>query len=92
MHPEISRHTHCLDEYMAAIERADWGSVAELMLDSARKLQSCGADFLLAPDNTIHRVFTQVAEASPRPWLNIAEEVARAAKALTVTGRSPLPC
>jgi aspartate racemase len=80
LHPEISMHTHCLGEYMAAIERDDWGSVAELMLDSARKLQSCGADFLLAPDNTIHRVFAQVAEASPLPWLNIAEEVARAAK------------
>jgi aspartate racemase len=80
MHPEVSMHTHCLGEYMAAIERDDWDSVAELMLDSARKLQSCGADFLLAPDNTIHRVFAQVAEASPLPWLNIAEEVALAAK------------
>jgi len=80
MHPEISMHTHSLGEYMAAIERNDWNGVAELMLDSARKLQSCGADFLLSPDNTIHRAFVQVAEASPLPWLNIAEEVASSAK------------
>ncbi len=80
MHPEISMHTYCLGEYMKAIERDDWGTVAELMLCSARKLQSCGADFLLSPDNTIHRAFAQVAEASPLPWLNIAEEVASAAK------------
>ncbi len=80
MHPEISMHTYCLGEYMKAIERDDWDAVAELMLSSGRKLQSCGADFLLSPDNTIHRAFAQVAEASPLPWLNIAEEVASAAK------------
>jgi aspartate racemase len=80
MHPEVSMHTHCLGEYMEAIERDDWSAVADLMLSSARKLQSCGADFLLSPDNTIHRAFRQVAEASPLPWLHIAEEVASAAR------------
>jgi len=79
MHPEISMHTHCLGEYMQAIDRDDWTTVAELMLSSARKLQQCGADFLLSPDNTIHRAFAQVAQASPLPWLHIAEEVALAA-------------
>ena len=80
VHPEVSMHTHCLGEYMQAIERDDWSGVAELMLDSARKLQRCGADFLIAPDNTIHRAFAQVAQASPLPWLHIAEEVASAAR------------
>jgi aspartate racemase len=80
MHPEISMHTHCLGEYMQDIERDDWSAVAERMLSSARKLQQCGADFLISPDNTIHRAFKQVAEASPLPWLHIVEEVAAAAK------------
>jgi aspartate racemase len=80
MHPEISMHTHPLGEYMQVIERDDWEAVAALMLDSARKLQLCGADFLIAPDNTIHRAFAQVAAASPLPWLHIAEEVAAAAR------------
>lgn len=91
MHPEISMHTHCLGEYMQAIERDDWSAVAELMLSSARKLQKCGADFLLCPDNTIHRAFNQVAETSPLPWLHIVEEVASAAqehgfRRLAITG------
>jgi aspartate racemase len=80
MHPEISMHTHCLGEYMQAIERDDWAGVAELMLSSAHKLQQCGADFLLSPDNTIHRAFAQVAAASPLPWLHIAREVANSAR------------
>jgi len=79
MHPEVSMHTHCLGEYMHAIEHDDWSQVAELMLDSARKLERCGANFLIAPDNTIHRAFAQVVAASPLPWLNIAEQVARTA-------------
>ena len=90
-HPEVSMHTHSLAAYMQAIERNDWDRVAELMLDSARKLQACGADFLISPDNTIHRVFAQVAAASPLPWLHIAEEVAAAAhehgyRKLAITG------
>jgi aspartate racemase len=80
MHPEVSMHTHCLGEYMKAIERDDWDAVADLMLCSARKLQLCGADFLICPDNTVHRAFQKVAEASPLPWLHIAEEVASAAR------------
>lgn len=91
MHPEISMHTHCLGDYMQAIERDDWDRVAELILASARKLELCGAEFLLSPDNTIHRVFAQVVAASPLPWLHIAEEVASAAaehgyRKLAITG------
>ena len=90
-HPEISMHTHSLAEYMKAIERDDWTAVAELMLNSARKLQLCGAEFLIAPDNTIHRAYPEVAESSPLPWLHIAEEVACSAqqhgyRRLAITG------
>ncbi len=79
-HPEISMHTHCLGKYMEAIERDDWEAVGGLMLDSARKLAGCGSEFLLSPDNTIHRAFAQVEAASPLPWLHIAEEVALSAR------------
>jgi aspartate racemase len=80
-HPEVSLHTHCLAEYMEAIDRDDWKGVAALMLSSARKLQAAGADFLICPDNTIHLAFPHVTRESPLPWLHIAEVVAGAAKA-----------
>ena len=80
-HPEVSLHTHCLADYMEAIDRDDWDGVAALMLSSARKLQAAGADFLICPDNTIHIAFPQVAKESPLPWLHIAEVVAADAKA-----------
>jgi aspartate racemase len=81
IHPEVSLHTHCLAEYMEAIDRNDWEAVAALMLSSARKLQAAGADFLICPDNTIHIAFSRVVKESPLPWLHIAEVVAGAAKA-----------
>src|SRR6266567_6457636 len=79
-HPEVSMHTHPLAQYMTCIHANDWPGVAELMLSSAEKLAKCGADFLICPDNTIHQVFDLVKHRSPRPWLHIAEEVAREAK------------
>ena len=75
-HPEITMHTHSLAAYVECIERNDWEGVAELMLDSARKLKSAGADFLVCPDNTIHQAMDMVESRSPLPWLHIAEVVA----------------
>lgn len=91
MHPEVSMHTHPLGAYMEHIYKDDWEGVAELMLSSATKLKTAGADFLICPDNTIHRAMSEVVRRSPLPWLHIVEEVAaeaqrRGFKKLAITG------
>jgi aspartate racemase len=80
-HPEVSMHTNSLAEYMKCIYRDDWQGVGELMLDSANKVASIGADFLICPDNTIHQALPHIASRSPRPWLHIASVVAEEAAA-----------
>jgi len=75
-HPEVSMHTHSFAAYMRCIESGDWPGVAELMLSSSQKLARAGADFLICPDNTIHRALPWVLRRSPLPWLHIAEVVA----------------
>jgi aspartate racemase len=90
-HPEVSMHTPSLARYVACLERGDVQGVAELMLDSARRLAAAGADFLICPDNTIHQAMAQVEARSPLPWLHIADVVADAAcargyKRLGLTG------
>ena len=75
-HPEVSMHTHPLAEYVKRLDRGDLQGVGELMLSSARKLASAGADFLICPDNTIHQALPFVEPQSPLPWLHIAEVVA----------------
>jgi len=75
-HPEITMHTHSLAAYVERIGRGDWDGVAELMLDSAAKLERAGADFLICPDNTIHEAMYLVEPRSRLPWLHIAKVVA----------------
>jgi len=91
MHPEVSMHTHALGEYMVHIRSGSWPEVAKLMLSSAKKLATIGAQFAICPDNTIHQAFDLVALDSPIPWLHIAAAVGDEAKlqgfnALAITG------
>lgn len=69
-------HTPSLAKYVDCLDRQDIQGVADLMLQSARKLTAMGADFLICPDNTIHQAFGLVEPISPRPWLHIAAVVA----------------
>jgi aspartate racemase len=73
-------HTPSLARYVACLERGDWQGVADLMLASANKLASIGADLLICPDNTIHAAMPLVESRSPLPWLHIAEVVAAQAR------------
>lgn len=78
-HPEVSMHTPSLAAYMDCLYRDDWQGVGDLMLASAAKLATIGADFLICPDNTIHQAFAYAAPRAPLPWLHIADVVADAA-------------
>jgi aspartate racemase len=90
-HPEVSMHNHSLADYVDCLDRGDRAGVADLMLSSAGKLASAGADFLICPDNTIHQAMSFVLPRSPLPWLHIAEvvadeAVARGFRRLGITG------
>ncbi|MDX1423472.1 MAG: amino acid racemase [Kiloniellales bacterium] len=80
-HPEVSINAPSLADYMDCIYRDDWPGVGDIMLAAADKLARIGADFLIAPDNTVHQAFAYVEPRSPRPWLHIAEVVAAEAAA-----------
>ena len=75
-HPEVSLHSASLADYVRCLDEMNLQGVADLMLDSAKKLAAAGADFLVCPDNTIHQAFSLVEPVSPVPWLHIAEVVA----------------
>jgi aspartate racemase len=79
-HPEVTMHTPSLAKYVECLERDDYAGVGALMLASAHKLAQAGADFLICPDNTIHRALPHVLPHSPLPWLHIAEAVAEEAQ------------
>jgi aspartate racemase len=78
-HPEVTMHTYPLSAYMRHIDAGRWDEVASMLLASAEKLRSAGADFLICPDNTAHQAIDLIGDHSPLPWLHIAEEVATVA-------------
>ncbi|MGD2174174.1 MAG: amino acid racemase, partial [Candidatus Brocadiaceae bacterium] len=73
-------HNHPLALYMEHIRRRAWREVGELLVDSARKVAACGAEFAVSPDNTIHQAFPVAEAGSPIPWLHIGRVVGRAAQ------------
>ncbi|HET7408775.1 MAG TPA: amino acid racemase [Paracoccaceae bacterium] len=75
-HPTVTMHTRSLADYVACLDRNDDEGVGGLMLDSAGALARAGADFLICPDNTVHRALPLVRDRSPLPWLHIAEVAA----------------
>jgi len=79
-HPEVSMHTPNFKRYILCFEKDDWDGVGDLMAQSGEKLARVGADFLMSPDNTIHKSFDRAVEKSSLPWLHIAEEVAKVAE------------
>jgi aspartate racemase len=56
--------------------REDWGAVARIGAQSARRLEAAGAEALLIASNTMHRVYDEMATAVAIPVLHIADAVA----------------
>jgi aspartate racemase len=79
--PEVTMHQFSMGAYHFPSNAENWDQVSETILQSAHKLARIGAEFLICPDNTVHVSIDPIIERSPLPWLHIAEEVAREAKA-----------
>src|SRR5438046_889992 len=54
-HPVITLNNYPLSEFMKHVMTNDWDGVAALMISSANKLISVGAEILICPDNTFHQ-------------------------------------
>lgn len=64
---------------IAAMQKAgQWDEMAELLADTARKLENAGADCILIGTNTMHKVAPQVQDAIRMPLLHIADAAASA--------------
>jgi aspartate racemase len=81
-HPRMTLDSIPMAEHMVFIKGNDWAAVADLLLDSARKLQGAGVDFAICPDNTVHQAFPFLTPRSPIPFLHIGEVVGEEAKRL----------
>ena len=60
--------------------RGDWKKATEIMIKSAREIESAGADFTLICTNTMHLMADEVQAAINIPLLHIADATAEAVK------------
>ncbi len=74
---------HSVDfETVAAMQRAgDWAAAGALLAESARKLQSIGADALVLATNTMHKVADEIQAAVQIPLLHVVDATAEAIQA-----------
>lgn len=58
--------------------------IKEMMIDRIKKLQSCGADFVVVPCNAVTYYLPPIKESSPVPILNPPEETAKVVKKMGI--------
>ena len=57
-----------------------WEELIEIMIDSARRLEKGGADFVLICCNAMHKIAEQIQDAIKIPLIHIADAAAEAVK------------
>jgi aspartate racemase len=57
-----------------------WEELLEIMIDSARRLEKGGADFVLICCNAMHKIAEQIQDAIKIPLIHIADAAAEAVK------------
>ena len=67
-----------LEQFM---RQGDWPECGRVLVQSARRVEAAGADFLLLCTNTMHKLAPAIAEAISIPLLHIADATARAIEA-----------
>jgi len=65
-----------LAPFAAMQQSGDWGGVARVAVDAARRVKASGAQGLLLASNTLHKVYDEIAEATGLPILHIADPTA----------------
>ena len=68
----------------------DWDKVASILVDSARRLESAGAEGLVIAANAMHKVYDPLTEAVSIPVLHIADSVGEAMQAADCTSAALL--
>lgn len=79
----IDCHTGIPDRTRAILEGGE--SPVPYIVESAKKLADCGADFLLIPCNTSHYFYDEIADLSPIPVMHMIRETVKSVKQTDVT-------
>lgn len=65
-------------EIEALQTRGEWAALGQRMADATRQLAAGGADFIVLCTNTMHKLASEIQQASSLPLLHIADATAQA--------------
>jgi aspartate racemase len=65
-----------LAPFAAMQQSEDWGGVARVAIEAAKRVKASGAEGLLLASNTLHKVHDEIADATGLPILHIADAAA----------------
>ncbi|HSX11667.1 MAG TPA: amino acid racemase [Chlamydiales bacterium] len=75
-HPNILFYQPDFGPMGEALRLQHWDVVLDSLAKSAEKLANAGADFVIVPANTVHKVIHDLQKRSPIPVLNMLEKAA----------------
>ncbi|MFO7815272.1 MAG: amino acid racemase [Halanaerobiales bacterium] len=75
INPEIVLHSVDFEKILEALEKEEWESIAELLTPKAVQIEKAGADFLVVPSNTLHRIIGEIDASINIPIINIVDVV-----------------
>jgi len=79
-HPNVILYQPNFGILQAAFKNDDWGRVLLELSNSVEALAQMGADFVIVPANTVHRVIIDLQKQSSIPILNMLEIVSEECK------------
>jgi len=68
------------EEIIRLLDQDDWGRVAQMLVEGAKKLEAAGADLLIMACNSVHVVAYPVQSSVQIPLLHIVDPTAEAIK------------
>jgi len=77
INPEIIIYSINFDQIVKLLEKDDWDSIAEIMINKANKIEEGGADFLVITSNTIHKIEDEIQNNINIPILSIIDVVGK---------------
>ena len=74
---QLVMESYNFDEIESLQRNGHWGEIAEILIDSAKKLVNSGADVIIIATNTLHKLAPQVQKEIDVPIFHIADATAR---------------
>lgn len=77
INPEIIMISVNFEQILKLQEENRWDKIEDILIPKAKQIELAGADFLVIPSNTVHKIADKIEEMIEIPVLNIVEVIGK---------------